>query len=97
MNEAALYADRMSYNVELPSEKSLKLLAPQKDKQSLLLPMRSLTQEKLQFVEEKKKGLIKGHFLPAGQTTQMIIGASPEADGQIFNFQAAGIVTAAAV
>lgn len=83
LNEAALYADRMSFNVELPSEKSLKLLAPQKSKESLLLPMKTLTAQKAQFAEEKKKGFIKGHFLPAGQTTQMIVGASPEADGQI--------------
>ncbi len=83
MQEAARYADRMSYNVELPSEKSLKLLAPQKSKESLLLPMKQLTERSIQFKEEKKKGLIKGHFLPAGQTTQMIIGASPEPDGQI--------------
>ncbi len=83
MQEAARYADRMSYNIELPSEKSLKLLAPQKSKESLLLPMRSLATQSLQFKEEKKKGLIKGYFLPAGQTTQMIVGASPEADGQI--------------
>ena len=81
--EAALYADRMSYNMELPSEKSLKLLAPQKSKQSLLLPMKTLTAEKAQFMEEKRKGFVKGHFLPAGQTTQMIVGASPEPDGQI--------------
>lgn len=81
--EAALYADRMSYNMELPSEKSLKLLAPQKSKQSLLLPMKTLTAEKVQFMEEKRKGFVKGHFLPAGQTTQMIVGASPEPDGQI--------------
>ena len=79
----ALYADRMSYNIELPSEQSLKLLAPQKDKRSLLLPMKNLTQERSAFLEEKKKGLVKGRFLPAGQTTQMIVGASPEADGQI--------------
>jgi putative DNA modification/repair radical SAM protein len=83
MNEAALYADRMSYNIELPSEQSLKLLAPQKSKESLLLPMRTLAKNQLQWKEEKKKGFFKGHFLPAGQTTQMIIGASPEADGQI--------------
>ena len=43
MNEAALYADRMSYNVELPSEQSLKLLAPQKSKESLLLPIPSIS------------------------------------------------------
>ncbi len=83
MKEAAFYADRMSYNIELPSEKSLKLLAPQKSKESLLLPMSALTAEKTRFQEERKKGLIKGQFLPAGQTTQMIVGASPEKDGQI--------------
>ncbi len=83
MQEAARYVDRMSYNVELPSEKSLKLLAPQKSKESLLLPMQSLAMQSAQFKEEKKKGLVKGYFLPAGQTTQMIIGASPERDGQI--------------
>lgn len=83
MTEAALYADRMSYNVELPSEKSLKLLAPQKSKESLLVPMRTLATQTLQMREEKRKGIFKGHFLPAGQTTQMIIGASPEPDGQI--------------
>ncbi len=77
--EAALYADRMSYNIELPSEKSLKLLAPQKSKESVLVPITQLTREKLIFKEEKRRGF----FLPAGQTTQMIIGASPETDGQI--------------
>ena len=83
MREAATYVDRMSYNVELPTEKSLKLLAPQKSKESLLLPMRTLAVQSEQFREEKRKGMVKGPFLPAGQTTQMIIGASPEADGQI--------------
>ncbi len=83
MEEAALYADRMSYNVELPSESSLKLLAPQKSKESLLSPMKTLALQTQQYREDKKKGLFKGHFLPAGQTTQMIVGASPEPDGQI--------------
>ena len=83
MEEAALYADRMSYNVELPSESSLKLLAPQKSKESLLSPMKTLAIQTQQYREDKKKGLFKGHFLPAGQTTQMIVGASPESDGQI--------------
>lgn len=79
IKEAAAYADRMSYNIELPSERSLKLLAPQKSKESLLLPMKKLSYETRLFKEEKRKG----QFLPAGQTTQMIIGASPEPDGQI--------------
>ena len=77
--EAALYVDRMSYNIELPSETSLKLLAPQKSKESVLVPMKQLTYDKQVFQEEKRKG----HFLPAGQTTQMIVGASAESDGQI--------------
>lgn len=83
MQEAARYADRMSYNIELPSEASLKLLAPQKSKESLLAPMRTLTTQAEAFKEEKRKGHVRGHFLPAGQTTQLIVGASPEKDGQI--------------
>ncbi len=79
VRETARYADRMSYNIELPSEQSLKLLAPQKSKESLLVPMKRLTHEASVFRAEKRKG----HFLPAGQTTQMIVGASPEKDGQI--------------
>lgn len=79
VREAARYVDRMSYNIELPSERSLKLLAPQKSKESLLLPMRRLAKEKELFRAEKRNGL----FLPAGQTTQMIVGASPEPDGLI--------------
>ena len=83
MQGAARYADRMSYNIELPSEPSLKLLAPQKSKESLLTPIRALTVQAEAFKEEKRKGQVRGHFLPAGQTTQMIVGASPEKDGQI--------------
>ncbi len=79
MHEAAQYADRMSYNIELPTEQSLKLLAPQKSKESLLLPMRALATRREEWKAEKRKGL----YLPAGQTTQMIVGASPESDGQI--------------
>ncbi len=79
VNKTALLADRMSFNIELPSEGSLKLLAPQKDRESLLVPMSKLQQEREIFRAEKRKG----HFLPAGQTTQLIVGASPEKDGAI--------------
>lgn len=79
VEEGARYADRMSYNIELPSEKSLKLLAPQKTKESLLLPMKKLIVRKKEIVCNKEKI----RFLPAGQTTQMIVGASPETDGSI--------------
>ncbi len=83
--EAAKYADRMSYNIELPSERSLKLLAPQKSRESLLAPMRALSERRTAFKEEKRRG----YFLPAGQTTQMIVGASPEPDGQILRLSQA--------
>ena len=77
---AAKFVDRMSFNVELPSEKSLKLLAPQKTKESLLVPMKKLRLAQLYDEENKVRG---GKVIPAGQTTQMIVGASPESDGQI--------------
>ncbi|MBQ2741097.1 MAG: putative DNA modification/repair radical SAM protein [Clostridia bacterium] len=86
---AARYADRMSYNLELPSEQSLKLLAPQKTKASVLTPMGVLQTGreeaaalwKARTGKTERKG--RGKFLPAGQTTQMIVGASPETDGKI--------------
>ncbi|MGN0807134.1 MAG: putative DNA modification/repair radical SAM protein [Candidatus Coproplasma sp.] len=78
---AAKYVDRMSFNVELPSEKSLKLLAPQKTKDSLLLPMKKLSDAITYDRENKVKN--SHRVIPAGQTTQMIVGASPESDGQI--------------
>ena len=78
VERTARYADRMSFNVELPSEKSLQLLAPQKTKQAVITPMRLLS-EQAEFEKSSKKS----RFLPAGQTTQMIVGASPETDGHI--------------
>lgn len=71
-------ADRISFNIELPSEKSLKLLAPQKTKKSILLPMSNIAGE-----YKQARSMRYGKFLPAGQTTQMIVGASPESDGHI--------------
>lgn len=86
-SRAGKYADRMSYNVELPSEQSLKLLAPQKSKESVLLPMKQIAAEKAGLAAEKGKK--RARFLPAGQTTQMIVGASPEADGRILRLSQA--------
>ena len=77
--KAASFVDRMSYNIELPSEQSLKLLAPQKSKDSLLIPMNYLKNEHLESGATK----YSKKFLPAGQTTQMIVGASPESDASI--------------
>lgn len=86
-SRAARYVDRMSYNVELPSEASLRLLAPQKSKESVLLPMKQLALEKRADAEDKGKR--RRTFLPAGQTTQMIVGASPETDGRILRLSEA--------
>jgi putative DNA modification/repair radical SAM protein len=78
-----LLADRLSVNIEFPSEGSLKTLAPNKSKQAILAPMGQISQG----VEENGKALAlyrhAKQFAPAGQSTQMIIGASPETDYQI--------------
>ena len=81
--QLGLLADRMSCNIELPSQESLALLAPDKTKTSILAPM-ALIRDKQQ---ENKAELIRYQhapsFAPAGQSTQMIVGASPETDYQI--------------
>ncbi|SNX53115.1 putative DNA modification/repair radical SAM protein [Thermoanaerobacterium sp. RBIITD] len=80
---AGLYADRMSVNIELPSEKSLKLLAPQKKKEAILKPMRYIHNQLVENKESKKLIRHIDKFVPAGQTTQLIIGATPESDRTI--------------
>jgi len=85
MAQAGLYADRLSVNIEIPSEESLKLIAPQKDYQSVLTPMGFIHQHFLESKEEKKKYRHVKLYAPAGQSTQMVIGASPENDRQILN------------
>ena len=68
--------DRMSINIELPSNNSLKLLAPQKEKANILQPMSYVSNNiKLNRLDKNK---FKPNFVPAGQTTQLIIGATPE-------------------
>ncbi|MCP5455921.1 MAG: putative DNA modification/repair radical SAM protein [Thermotogae bacterium] len=80
LREAGFYADRMSVNIELPSEESLKKLAPQKNKKSILLPMKNLGDGALEICQDKKKFRNTPSFIPAGQSTQLIVGASPEND-----------------
>ena len=76
-------ADRLSVNIELPSQQSLSLLAPDKKKESILRPMQLISGR----IEENSTELVKYRhapkFAPAGQSTQMIIGATPETDLQI--------------
>mgnify|MGYP000473567765 FL=1 len=78
-----LLADRLSVNIELPSEASLSLLAPDKKKQAILKPMGQIA---VQSAQSKKELVLYRHapaFAPAGQSTQMIIGATPENDRHI--------------
>jgi len=84
-----LLADRMSINLELPSHDSLKLLAPDKSRESILLPMAKIKTG----IQENQTDIVKykhaPRFVPAGQSTQMIVGATPETDYHIINLSAA--------
>ena len=83
LNEAGRYADRMSVNIEIPKEESLRLLAPEKDHQSVFQPMALIQQGVLENKEDRKKYRNAPRFVPAGQSTQMIIGATKETDQDI--------------
>lgn len=88
LKEAGFYADRMSINLELPTSSSLKLLAPQKEPQQITKPMQFLRNE---LIEHQPKGLVSsrsirqglGKFMPAGQTTQVMVGATADTDRTI--------------
>lgn len=83
LDQAGLLVDRMSVNLELPTQKSLKLLAPQKNQNEIMLPMHYLRDK----LTENKRDLIHFKstktFMPAGQTTQLMIGATPDTDFSI--------------
>ncbi|MDR1707708.1 putative DNA modification/repair radical SAM protein [Dysgonomonas sp.] len=83
VNEAGLYADRMSVNLEIPTETNLKLLAPEKDHRSVYRPMRYIQQGMQQSIEDRRKFRSAPRFVPAGQSTQMIVGATSENDKDI--------------
>ena len=83
MREAGLYADRLSVNIEIPTESGLKLLAPEKNRADFIKPMNKVKNEIIQYQADKK--LIKStpKYAPGGQSTQMIVGASGENDKEI--------------
>jgi putative DNA modification/repair radical SAM protein len=85
IGEAGFYADRLSVNIELPSERGLKLLAPQKQKKDILQPMSYIGSKIKANFEERNKFKSARHFVPAGHSTQLIVGATPETDLQILN------------
>jgi len=80
-----MLADRMSVNIELPSQSSLQILAPDKSKHSILAPMGYIKNR----IQENSTDMVTYRhtpkFVPAGQSTQMIIGATPDTDFQILN------------
>ena len=89
VSEAGLYADRLSVNIEIPNETSLKALAPEKDFQSVFMPMRSIHQGFLKAKEERTRFRHAPRFAPAGQSTQMIIGATADRDRDILRLSSA--------
>lgn len=82
-------ADRMSVNIELPSEQSLQKLAPDKSKRSILLPMHQIQTKIRENSTELVRYKTAPKFAPAGQSTQMIIGATPDTDFQILRLSEA--------
>lgn len=89
VREGGLYADRMSVNVEIPHEENLIRLAPEKNHQSVYRPMSYIQQGLLESAEERKRHRHAPRFVPAGQSTQMIVGATPESDRDILQLSSA--------
>ena len=85
IRQTGFLADRMSVNLELPTAEGLKALAPNKHRKTILTPMRQIQNG----IEENKNEIVRfshaPQFVPAGQSTQMIIGATPETDFQIMS------------
>jgi putative DNA modification/repair radical SAM protein len=85
IREAGLYADRLSINLEIPTKEGLKLLAPEKDHKQMLSNVQFVKNELAINTIEKQKYKHAPKFAPAGQTTQMIIGATNETDQKIIH------------
>jgi len=83
--QLGLLADRLSVNIELPSEQSLSLLCPDKKKSAILTPMAQIRDGVIQSKNELKLYRHAPRFAPAGQSTQMIVGATPESDRHILS------------
>ena len=83
MKEAGLYADRLSVNMEIPTISGLALLAPEKNHDDMKAPMQTVQTQIAVFKDSQKTHKHAPKFVPAGQSTQFIIGASNENDHQI--------------
>src|SRR5215210_3641047 len=82
IEEAGLWADRLSINLELPTEESLERLAPEKDGASIQAAMGQMRERILEAQEERR------HFSPAGQSTQVIVGADETTDADLLRTSA---------
>jgi putative DNA modification/repair radical SAM protein len=89
IREAGLHADRLSVNIEISTENNLKLLAPDKSYQSIFSPMNAIHQGILTSAEDRRKFRSAPRFSPSGQSTQLIVGATPEDDKQILTLASA--------
>jgi putative DNA modification/repair radical SAM protein len=87
--EAGRWADRLSVNIEIPSEGNLKILAPDKDFKSVLEPMKIISTGILESKEERKKYRNAPLFSPSGQSTQLIVGATGDTDQTILKLASA--------
>ena len=83
VEQLGFLADRLSVNIELPSEAGLRALAPEKTKGAILAPMRLIQARSQQSREELVKYRHAPKFAPAGQSTQLIVGATPDSDYHI--------------
>ncbi|MBT1070226.1 putative DNA modification/repair radical SAM protein [Pelotalea chapellei] len=81
--QAGRYADRVSINIELPSRQSLALLAPDKPREAVIRPMQQVSGLIVESKENRKTSRKAPRFAPAGQSTQLIVGATPESDREI--------------
>lgn len=85
VRQLGFLADRLSVNIELPSQKGLAALAPDKTKASILSPMRLIREQGQQNKEELVKYRHAPAFAPAGQSTQLIVGATDDSDRHILH------------
>ncbi len=83
IEQAGSWADRLSVNIELPTEVDLVQLAPEKKKPQIVGAMNGIREKIDETTQEKKSGFNAPSFAPAGQSTQMIVGATPTPDLEI--------------
>ena len=85
LDAAGRWADRLSANIELPTQQDLVQLAPDKKSEVIESAMRQIFERKSEVEEDRKRNLPAPRFAPAGQSTQMVVGATPSTDQQILS------------